>query len=85
MGMSERTLRRRLSEAGSSYKGMYDALRAAEAERLLLESDASAAQVGLAVGFADQTAFIRAFRRWKGSTPGAWRARRRAEREGQRS
>ena len=82
LGMSERTLRRRLTEAGSSYKGVHDAFRAAEAERLLLESNASAAQVGLALGFADQTAFIRAFRRWKGSTPGAWRTQRLAERDG---
>jgi AraC-like DNA-binding protein len=79
LGMSERTLNRRLAEAGTTYQRVVDAFRADQAERMLLEGRASSVQIAAALGFTDQTAFIRAFRRWKGSTPGAWVAERRGE------
>jgi AraC-like DNA-binding protein len=82
LGMSERTLNRRLAEAGTTYQRVVDAFRAERAERMLLEARASSAQIAAALGFTDQTAFIRAFRRWKGATPGAWLAQRRAEQGG---
>jgi AraC-like DNA-binding protein len=80
LGMSERTLHRRLADTGTNYQRVVDRFRADQAERMLIEERASAAQIAAALGFTDQTAFIRAFRRWKGCTPGAWLAQRRAER-----
>ena len=65
---------------GRTYQAVLDDFRAGEAERLLLDGRVPLAQVALALGFADQTAFSRAFRRWKGETPKDWLAQRRAER-----
>jgi AraC-like DNA-binding protein len=83
LGLSERSLHRKLSGIGRTYQQIVDDFRAAEAERLLADR-VPFAQVALALGFADQTAFNRAFRRWKGATPSAWLAQRQAERAARR-
>jgi AraC-like DNA-binding protein len=73
LGMSERTLQRRLAEAGVSYAQLLDAVRARMAYRQVREGwtvDAMAE----ALGFADRRAFLRAFQRWTGRTPSAVRA-----------
>jgi AraC-like DNA-binding protein len=72
LGMSERTLHRRLSELGRSYQDIVDDFREMESEHLLTKGKDSLAQVALRLGFADQTAFHRAFKRWKGCTPREW-------------
>ena len=74
LGMSERTLHRRLGEIGRRYQDVVDACREAEAERLLLEGGTNLLEVALALGFSDQSAFNRAFRRWKKVPPTQWRA-----------
>ncbi len=79
LGVSERTLHRRLAESGQRYHDVVDAFRVVEAERLLVQGRQSLADVALALGFSDQTAWNRAFRRWKGASPTEWVARRRAE------
>lgn len=76
LGMSERTLHRRLAELGRRYQDVVDACREAEAERLLLGSAESMLDVALSLGFSDQSAFNRAFRRWKKVPPTKWRAER---------
>jgi AraC-like DNA-binding protein len=80
LGMSVRTLERRLAATGTRYQRVVDAFRAEQAERMLLDARVTSAEMASFLGFADQTAFIRAFRRWKGCTPGVWVARRRVER-----
>lgn len=75
LGMSERTLHRRLRERGRAFGEVVDAFREAEAERLL-GACAALADVAGRLGFSDQSAFTRAFRRWKGTPPTAWRATR---------
>lgn len=72
LGLSERTLQRRLEAAGTSFSRVLDGFRRAEAERLLGQS-VPLAEVALRLGFSDQTAWNRAFRRWTGTSPRAWR------------
>jgi AraC-like DNA-binding protein len=78
LGLSARTLRRRLRDSGRSFQEIVDGFREAEAERLLSAPEAALAEVALRLGFSDQSAFTRAFRRWKGLPPTAWAAGLRA-------
>lgn len=73
LGMSERTLRRRLAESGVSFQGVLDGLRKNRALELLANPQMSIEQISFAVGFTDPHNFRRAFRRWTGSTPGTLR------------
>jgi AraC-like DNA-binding protein len=72
LGLSERTLARRLQETGKTYRGVLDSFREAEAERLLAAGKAGLSDVAFRLGFSDQTAWNRAFRRWKGMSPTEW-------------
>jgi len=72
VGLSERTLNRRLQEIGKSYREVLDAFREAEAERLLATGKAELSDVAFRLGFSDQTAWNRAFKRWKGMSPTEW-------------
>lgn len=74
LGMSERTLRRRLAESGVSFQSLLDGLRKNRALELLANQNMSVEQIAFAVGFSDPHNFRRAFRRWTGATPGALRA-----------
>ncbi|MBM4363342.1 MAG: AraC family transcriptional regulator ligand-binding domain-containing protein [Deltaproteobacteria bacterium] len=67
---SERSLHRKLREAGTTYGQLCDAIRTRVALRLLDTSDLSVKEVARAVGFADVSTFHRAFKRWTGTTPG---------------
>ena len=70
------TLRRRLEAEGSSYQRIKDQLRLDLAIDRLSRTDRPAADIGLELGFADASAFYRAFKRWSGVQPGEYRARR---------
>jgi AraC-like DNA-binding protein len=74
LGMSERSLHRRLRELGQSYQGMVDIFRREEAERLLLDGRKDMTEIAHRLGFADQSAFSRAFRRWTRMAPRDWLA-----------
>ena len=73
MGMSARTLQRRLSEQGFSFKNMIDESRRSLAERLLHQSQYSLSEIAFLTGFSEQSAFNRAFKRWAGQTPRSYR------------
>lgn len=73
--LSPRTLQRRLHDEGSSLRKLVDALRHELALRHLA-GGVSIAEVSFLLGFSEPSAFHRAFRRWTGSTPRAWRAAR---------
>ena len=75
VGVSERTLRRQLSQEGTSFHAIHDRLRIERALALLQEPKLSIAAVGAQVGFRDPREFRRAFKRWTGATPSAARAR----------
>lgn len=69
LGLSSRTLRRRLSESGTSYQALLDEVRSARAAVLLSGGGASVDQAAAELGFAEAASFIHAFRRWYGTTP----------------
>lgn len=71
--LSSRTLTRRLAEEGTTFQSLKDELRRDLAIQLLTKSERPVAEIGLAVGFEDPNTFHRAFRKWTGSTPGAYR------------
>ena len=73
LGMTTRTLQRRLAAEESRFADLVDAVRRESALRALDEGTHSLAEVAFLVGFSDQSAFQRAFRRWTGSPPGAFR------------
>lgn len=75
LGMSERTLRRRLQESGHSYRALVDAVRAERAIALADQGSHSVTTIAQLAGFADSTTFARAFRRWTGCAPQAYRRR----------
>ena len=70
MGVSRRTLVRRLAEAGAGYRQLADAELRGRAERLLLSGAPNHAQIAEDLGYADPTSFSRACRRWfRGGRP----------------
>jgi AraC-like DNA-binding protein len=72
--LSERTLRRRLEEHGTSYKSLLDELRRELACHYVARTSESFEDTGARLGFADISAFYRAFKRWTSTTPAAYRA-----------
>ncbi|MBS0365217.1 MAG: AraC family transcriptional regulator [Proteobacteria bacterium] len=77
LGVSVRTLRRRLEEAGCSFRELIDRVRARGAQQMLGERGVTVAQVGARLGFSDVRAFRRAYKRWVGRAPGTLRSIRR--------
>lgn len=75
LAMSPRTLRRRLREEGVSYRDIIARLQLDESVRLLQATAVPIADIARQVGFDDLPNFYRAFRRWTGTTPGAYRER----------
>lgn len=78
LAMSARTLQRRLSEESHSFQGIVDISRKELAKRLLAETDYSLLEVAFLTGFAEQSGFTRAFKRWAGETPRSYRLSARA-------
>jgi AraC-like DNA-binding protein len=74
--MSPRTLQRRLEDEGTRFSEVLDAVRERMARRLVLDDAIGLAEVGYRVGFSDAATFSRAFKRWTGMPPGAFRRRR---------
>lgn len=75
LGVTPRTLARRLAAEGTSFRALFDAARREEAVRLLSHPGVSVTSVALELGFSDSSTFSRAFRRWYGSPPSlrGWR------------
>ena len=78
LGRSERTLRAELQDAGTSFNQVLSDVQQVMAKRLLATTALPAEQVGHHVGFAERSAFYRAFKRWTGMTPSKYRQRRQA-------
>lgn len=69
LGLSRRSLQRRLADEGSSFQLLVDETRRELALRHLRDPRVSLTDVALLTGFADASAFHHAFRRWTGTTP----------------
>lgn len=74
LGMSARSLRRRLVAEGSEYKDLIARARTRIAKRLLEHPRASIHEIAYAMGFATPAAFHRAFKRWTGMTPNEYKS-----------
>lgn len=70
--LSSRTLRRHLAAESTSLRRLVDEARHSTAVELLALHRLSVEQIALRLGYADSAAFIRAFRRWTGTTPAAY-------------
>jgi AraC-like DNA-binding protein len=73
LGMSPRTLARRLAEREDSFAGILDALRATLAIYHLNGTELSVSQIGWLLGYRETSSFVRAMKRWSGSSPGQFR------------
>jgi|GEM_PF-359514 len=69
MGMSGRTLRRKLAEEGTSYQHELDIVRERLTREYFARGGQSITEVAMMLGFADSSAFAKAFRRWTGMSP----------------
>jgi AraC-like DNA-binding protein len=72
--MSVRTLQRRLGEEGTSFAALVDQARHQRSRLLIRSSELTLVEVATRVGFAEFATFSRAFKRWTGVAPGAYRA-----------
>lgn len=73
LNLSPRTLHRRLEEAGTSYRALWEDTRRHLAEEYLLDPHLTLNDIAGLLGFSEQSALTRAFRRWHGVGPKAWR------------
>jgi AraC-like DNA-binding protein len=73
LGMHERTLGRRLQEAGTTFQALLDEARSDLARQLLRSTRTPVARISTSLGYRDPTVFTRAFRRWTGVTPRQFR------------
>ena len=74
LGMSTRTLQRRLNEEGSGYQEILDELRLELAQNYLKNSRLTMDEISELLGFSEPRSFQRSFKKWLGVTPGVYRA-----------
>jgi AraC-like DNA-binding protein len=80
LGMSSKTLARRLASEGCSFAKTLNELRSALAHRYLADRSLTISEIAWLLGYAEIGAFTRAFHRWTGMTPSAARARQQTSR-----
>lgn len=71
--ISTPTLRRKLSQQGHSYRSLKSDLRRDRAQVLLRDTEVSVTEISNRLGYAEPSAFFRAFKGWTGQTPESWR------------
>ena len=79
LGISERTLRRRLKSVGTSYNEILKEMRAAAAKDLLQNKMVTVDRVAAQLGYSESANFRHAFKRWTGQSPQSYRSAARAE------
>lgn len=77
LGVTRRTLTRRLREEGTSFTELLEDVRRQAAIHYLTASDHGADDIAFLLGFSEASAFVRAFKRWQGVAPMAYRRARR--------
>ncbi len=73
LNMSARTLHRRLTQEGTSFQQLKDSFRAGLARHYLGRQELSIDAIATLMGFQDNSAFYRSFRKWTGMSPGEYR------------
>jgi AraC-like DNA-binding protein len=76
LGLSARTLRRRLGEEGASFRDVVEGALETLAKQLLADDRRAIKDVASTLGFSDNATFGRAFKRWVGTTPKQYRLSR---------
>ena len=76
LGVSVRTLQRRLREKGLTFDDLYDAIRSDLARGILDDPALSIQETAHLLAFGDLRGFYRAFKRWEGRTPAEYRRRK---------
>ena len=76
LGMTRRSLQRRLAERGTTFSRVLDDLLQEQSKRLLATGAMSITEIALRLGYADAAHFSRAFKRWTGAPPIAYRRAR---------
>jgi AraC-like DNA-binding protein len=69
LGVSTRTLQRRLRDEGTTFQDTLDTLRDSLARHYLRTTSMSSAEISFLLGFEDSNSFARAFHAWTGKTP----------------
>ena len=69
LNMSVRSLQRRLKEVGTTFRTLLEGIREDLAATYVRDPDIELVEVAFLLGFSDQSAFSRAFKRWTGSSP----------------
>ena len=75
LGLAPRSLQRQLQEEGTTFQGILDGMRCGLAYRYLGQRALRVDEIARRLGFRDSSAFGRAFRRWTGTSPAAYRNR----------
>lgn len=73
LGMSERTLQRRLQDEGTTFAQLLDDVRSSLARMYLADPKLAVFEVAFLLGYSEPSAFNRAFRRWTGASPSEFR------------
>ena len=76
LGMSERTLQRRLAAEGTGFSQALDAVRADLANLYVTRGTHTLSEIAFLLGYTELSPFTRAFKRWTGMAPSAYRERR---------
>src|SRR5690625_1011889 len=74
LGMSNRTLQRRLHDENTTFNQLLTQIRRNQAREYLKDPSIDISEVAFLIGYEDQNSFYRAFRVWEGDTPSKWRA-----------
>ncbi|MCR8630142.1 AraC family transcriptional regulator [Paenibacillus radicis (ex Xue et al. 2023)] len=74
LGMSDRTLQRRLTDEGTTFNQLLTQARHEQAREYLADPKLDIKEVAFLIGYEDQNSFYRAFRLWEGDTPAKWRS-----------
>lgn len=74
LGMSERTLQRRITDEGTTFRALLGEARQDLGRRLLSDLSIAIEEVACLLGYHDTSSFYRGFKEWEGVTPNRWRA-----------
>ena len=73
LGMSERTLQRRITEEGTTFRDLLNEIRREQVREHLSNGSVEIAEISFLLGYDNPNSFYRAFRSWEGQTPAEWR------------
>lgn len=75
LGLSARTLQRRMTDAGITFQHLVEETRRELAHHYLKQRTMELNEAAFLLGFEDANSFFRAFQEWEGTSPGEWRTR----------